>query len=68
MHMIQLKPKDLLRNTGYTEGFSTKLYFRDAVRSFLPDPMGVATEVKMQLKDNLNIDVELIPMEISRIF
>ena len=38
---------------------TTKLQFRDAVRTYLPDPPQIATEIQSQLRDNLGIETEL---------
>jgi ABC-type transport system substrate-binding protein len=58
--------KALLEQAGY--GASNpfpeiKLYYRDVVRGYLPDPGVVAVDVINQLKENLNIDVEIVVME-----
>jgi len=42
-----------------TGGFATKIYYRDVVRGYLPDPNVVAQELKAQLKTNLNIDATI---------
>lgn len=55
--------KALLAEAGYPDGFSTKLYYRDVYRGYLPEPGGVAVDIQSQLKDTLNIDVEVIVME-----
>lgn len=55
--------KALLAQAGFPNGFKTKLQFRAAVRGYLPDPPVIATEIKQQLKKNLNIDVDLTLME-----
>lgn len=49
----------LLAEAGYPNGFSTKIFYRDVVRSYLPDPNLVAQELQKQLKDNLNITAEI---------
>ncbi len=59
------KAKALLAAAGYPNGFSTRIYYRDVQRSFLPMPNEVAAEIKRQLKVNLNIEAELVPMESS---
>ncbi len=55
--------KALLAEAGYPDGFSTKIYYRDVVRSYLPEPGRVAEEIQAQLKQNLNIDAEIVVME-----
>jgi ABC-type transport system substrate-binding protein len=42
-----------------TGGFATKLYYRDVVRGYLPDPNVVAQDIQAQLKANLNIDITI---------
>ena len=55
--------KALLAEAGYPDGFSTTLYYRDVYRSYLPEPGATAVDIQSQLKDTLNIDVEVIVME-----
>ena len=55
--------KDLLTAAGFPDGFSTKLYYRNVVRGYLPDPVVVGTDIQAQLKNNLNIDVEIVEQE-----
>lgn len=57
------KGKELLAEAGLPDGFSTKLYYRDVVRGYLPQPGIVAQDIQAQLKENLNIDVEIVVME-----
>lgn len=54
-----VKAKALLAEAGYPDGFSTKLHLRDVVRSYLPTPVDVATDIQAQLKTNLNITAEI---------
>ncbi len=53
----------LLAEAGYPNGFSTQIFYRDVFRSYLPEPGLVAQDIQTQLKDNLNIDAEVILME-----
>ena len=53
----------LLAEAGFPDGFSTKLYYRDVVRGYLPQVSSVAQDVQAQLKENLNIDAEIVVME-----
>lgn len=53
------KGKELLAQAGYPDGFATKLYYRDVVRGYLPQPGVVAQDIQAQLKANLNIDVTI---------
>jgi len=55
--------RDLLADAGYPDGFETTIYYRDVFRGYLPEPGLVAVEFQAQLKDNLNIDVEVVVME-----
>ena len=57
------KAKQLLAEAGYPDGFKTKIYYRDVVRGYLPEPGRVAEEIQAQLKQNLNIDAEIVVME-----
>lgn len=53
----------LLAEAGYPDGFKTSIYFRDVFRGYLPEPGVVAAEIQAQLKENLNIDAEVVVME-----
>jgi len=55
--------KALLAEAGYPDGFTTSIYYRDVFRSYLPEPGLVAVEFQNQLKENLNIDAEVVVME-----
>lgn len=55
--------KALLAEAGFPDGFSTKIYYRDVFRGYLPEPSLVAVEFQTQLKENLNIDAEVVVME-----
>ncbi|MBS1165860.1 MAG: dppA [Proteobacteria bacterium] len=55
--------KKLLAEAGYPNGFKTKIYYRDVFRTYLPEPSAVAVEFQTQLKQNLGIDAEVLPME-----
>jgi len=55
--------KALLAEAGYPDGFETVLNYRDVVRGYLPDPNIVATDIQAQLKENLNITVNIEVME-----
>ncbi len=55
--------KALLAEAGFPDGFSTKLYYRDVVRGYLPQVGNVAQDIQAQLKANLNIDAEIVVME-----
>ena len=50
---------------GAGKRFSTKIFYRDVVRGYLPDPNVVAQELQKQLKDNLGITAEIEVMESS---
>jgi ABC-type transport system substrate-binding protein len=51
--------KALLTEAGFPNGFDTKLYYRDVVRGYLPQPGVVAQDIQAQLKENLNINVTI---------
>ena len=55
--------KQHLADAGFPDGFATKIYYRDVFRVYLPDPGAVAVEIQTQLKENLNIDAEVVVME-----
>lgn len=58
--------KALLEQAGYGESNpfpAIKLYYRDVVRGYLPDPGVVAQDIQAQIKENLNVDVEIVVME-----
>ncbi len=55
--------KALLAEAGLAEGFSTKIYYRDVTRGYLPTPGDVAADIQDQLKTNLNIDAEVVVVE-----
>jgi ABC-type transport system substrate-binding protein len=55
--------REQLAAAGYPDGFSTKLYYRDVVRGYLPQVSNVAQDIQAQLRENLNIDAEIVVME-----
>ncbi len=55
--------RKMLADAGYADGFKTKIYYRDVFRDYLPRPGDVAVEIQTQLKENLNIDAEVVVME-----
>lgn len=55
-----LQAKELLVAAGFTNGFDTKIHYREAPRPYLPDPTGIAAELKTQLLDNLGIRAEVV--------
>ncbi|KAF0107553.1 MAG: dppA [Anaerolineaceae bacterium] len=55
--------KALLAEAGYPDGFTTKLYYRDVVRGYLPQVGNVAQDIQAQLLENLNINAEIVVME-----
>jgi ABC-type transport system substrate-binding protein len=55
--------KTLLADAGFPDGFSTKIFYRDVTRGYLPTPGNVAADIQAQLKENLNIDAEVVVME-----
>ncbi len=55
--------KALLEGAGLGDGFDTKIYYRDVTRGYLPTPGNVAADIQAQLKENLNINAEVVVME-----
>ena len=57
------KAKELLVEAGYPDGFQTQLTYRNVVRGYLPQPERAAKNIQAQLKENLNISIELISID-----
>ena len=55
--------KAKLAEAGFPDGFKTTLTYRDVVRGYLPQAGVVAQDIQAQLKENLNIDAEIVVME-----
>jgi ABC-type transport system substrate-binding protein len=55
--------KTLLDEAGYRAGFKTKIYYRNVPRPYVPRPKEVVEDLKIQLKENLNIDAEITEMK-----
>jgi ABC-type transport system substrate-binding protein len=55
--------KQMLSDAGYPDGFDTKLYYRDVVRSYLPNVNQVAQDIQAQLAENLGINAEINVVE-----
>jgi peptide/nickel transport system substrate-binding protein len=55
--------RDLLAEAGYENGFDTSIYYRDVFRVYLPEPGLVAVEIQDQLRQNLNINAQVVVME-----
>ncbi len=53
----------LMAEAGYADGFKTKLFYRDVVRSYLPEVGQLAQELQAQLLKNLNIQAEIVLLE-----
>ena len=58
-----VKAKELMVAADYPDGFKTQLTYRDAERGYLPQPERVAKAIQTQLKENLNISVDLIALD-----
>ncbi len=58
-----LKAKELLVAAGYPDGFKTQLTYRNVVRGYLPQPERVAKAIQTQLKEKLNMTVDLIVLD-----
>jgi len=54
--------KKLLAEAGYPEGFETTLIPTGAVRPYMPNPMGIANEIKNQLAE-IGIKVKITPAD-----
>jgi peptide/nickel transport system substrate-binding protein len=52
------RAKQLLTEAGFPNGFSTTLALRETPRAYLPDPMGVATDIQAQLSE-IGVEVKL---------
>ncbi|MCA1587351.1 MAG: ABC transporter substrate-binding protein [Chloroflexi bacterium] len=50
--------RDLLAEAGYPDGFSTQIHLRDVARSYIAQPVPVATDLQAQLAD-LGITAEI---------
>ncbi|MBA2372876.1 MAG: peptide ABC transporter substrate-binding protein [Chloroflexi bacterium] len=57
-----LAAKDQLAEAGFPVGFATKIQYSDEPRDYLPDPVGLATELQRQLVEDLGIEAELEPL------
>ncbi len=53
----------LLAEAGYPDGFEIDLFYRDVVRSYLPEPGVVAQDIAAQLQENLGITINIVVME-----
>ena len=53
----------MLAEAGFADGFDTTITYRDVVRGYLPQPGVVAQDIQAQLKENLNINAEIVVME-----
>ncbi|NUM45160.1 MAG: peptide ABC transporter substrate-binding protein [Anaerolineales bacterium] len=54
---------EALEEEGITAPFTTKIYYRDVFRGYLPEPGNVAVELQTQLRENLGIEAEVVVME-----
>jgi len=59
------KARELLIAAGYPDGFRSQLSYRNVVRGYLPQPELLAKFIQAQLKENLNLSVDLIALESS---
>jgi ABC-type transport system substrate-binding protein len=55
--------KALLAEAGYPDGFDTKLFYRDVSRAYVSNQPVIMQELQAQLKNNLNINAEIVVME-----
>jgi ABC-type transport system substrate-binding protein len=54
---------EALAEEGITPPYTTSIYYRAAVRGYLPEPSNVAVEFQTQLLENLGIEAEVVEME-----
>ncbi len=53
--------KALLADAGYPDGFEVTLNYRDVVRSYLPSPSTVATDIQAQLAEiGITVNIEVM--------
>ncbi|HKG56891.1 MAG TPA: ABC transporter substrate-binding protein, partial [Candidatus Limnocylindrales bacterium] len=52
--------KQLLQSAGFDFGKTYNFHYRTKVRSYLPSPTQVATDIQSQLKDNLGVKINLV--------
>ena len=52
--------KALLADAGLADGFDTTIYYRHVAPGYLPTPGDVASEIAAQLKENLNVNADLV--------
>lgn len=55
--------RQLLDQAGYPSGFQTQIAYRNVVRSYLPEPYLVAEQIRAQLRQNVNINASLVPID-----
>lgn len=54
------KAKQMLVDAGFDFSKTYDFHYRTKVRSYLPSPTQVATDIQAQLKDNLGINIKLV--------
>jgi peptide/nickel transport system substrate-binding protein len=54
------KAKQLLKDANFDFSKEYEFHYRTKVRSYLPSPTQVATDIQSQLKDNLGINIKLV--------
>jgi peptide/nickel transport system substrate-binding protein len=52
--------KQLLKDAGFDFNKTYNFHYRTKVRSYLPSPTQVATDIQSQLKDNLGVKINLV--------
>lgn len=54
------KAKQMLTDAGFDFSKTYDFHYRTKVRSYLPSPTQVATDIQAQLKDNLGVTIKLV--------
>ncbi|MCZ7551497.1 MAG: hypothetical protein B6D39_08735 [Anaerolineae bacterium UTCFX2] len=58
-----VQARQLLDQADFPSGFQTQIAYRDVVRSYMPQPGLVAEQIRVQLRQNLQINASLIAID-----